>query len=216
MKASIVRKTYKSLLSKHCSQKTALLGGRTRRAEVDMVLGSPPVAPMLPAFRAGELMPPPHLFRPPPPQMSPSTVDPMNSIKPPLESDIALYVPRSPHRRSHTHFSTRIRATAIRFTARCAATRSRSTSLHRVWMQTRFMLLCRITGRRRDAYSHGWNVADRWRLPRKGKAAFTSPLFNILGDRFTRSERRDHLVKARWKMRPGHHGSLVGRSHIRQ
>lgn len=103
MKASIVRKTYKSLLSKHCSQKSALLGGRTRSAEVDMVLGSPPVAPMLPALRAGELMPPPHLFRPPP-QPTPPTVDPMNSIKPPLVSDIVLYVPRSLHCRTRNMF----------------------------------------------------------------------------------------------------------------
>lgn len=115
LKASIVSKTYKSLLSKHCSQKSALLGGRTRNAEVDMVLGSPPVAPMLPAFKAGELMPPPHLFRPPPPQILLPTVDPMNSIKPPLESDIALYVPRSPHRRSHTRFFTPFTPIAIRF-----------------------------------------------------------------------------------------------------
>lgn len=84
------RRTYKSLLSKHCSQKSALLGGRTRSAEVDMVLGSPPVAPMPPALKAGELMPPPHLFRPP--------ADPMNSIKPPLESDMVLHVARTaPH-----------------------------------------------------------------------------------------------------------------------
>lgn len=60
------RRTYKSLLdgvSKHCSQKSALLAGRTRSAEVDMVLGRPPVAPM-PAPNEGELMPPPHLLRP--------------------------------------------------------------------------------------------------------------------------------------------------------
>lgn len=133
-KASIVRKTYKSLLSKHCSQKSALLGGRTRNAEVDMVLGSPPVAPMLPAFKAGELIPPPHLFRPPPLQMPSPTVDPMNSIKPPLESDIALYVPRSPHRRSHTRFLTpftRSRSASVA-SPRSAATHPRSTFLHRV------------------------------------------------------------------------------------
>lgn len=82
-------RTYKSLLSKHCSQKSALLGGRTRRAEVDMVLGNPLVAPM-PAFKAGELIPPPHLFKPP--------ADPTNSIKPPLESDMALHIARAaPH-----------------------------------------------------------------------------------------------------------------------
>lgn len=88
-KSPSARKTYKSLLSKHCSQKSALLGARTRSAEVDMVLGSPPVAPM-PALKAGELIPPPHLFRPP--------ADPMNSIKPPLESDMVLHVVRTaPH-----------------------------------------------------------------------------------------------------------------------
>lgn len=53
-----------------------------------MVLGNPPVAPIPPALRAGELMPALHLFRPPPtPQ--PSLTKPTNSIKPPLESDIA-------------------------------------------------------------------------------------------------------------------------------
>lgn len=85
---TIVRRTYKSLLSKHCSQKSALLGCRTRNAEVDMVLGNPPVAPIPPALRAGELMPALHLFRPPP-MPQPPPVKLTNSIKPPLESDIA-------------------------------------------------------------------------------------------------------------------------------
>lgn len=86
------RRTYKSLLdavSKHCSQKSALLAGRTRRAEVDMVLGRPPVAPM-PAPSEGELMPPPHLFRPP-----------VKSNSPPLQPDIVpgagFVSPRVPH-----------------------------------------------------------------------------------------------------------------------
>lgn len=76
--------TYKSLfggVSKHCSQNRAFLDGRARRAEADRVRGSPPdaVAPP-PAAKDGELMPPPHLFRPP--------VDSGKSIKPLLVPDI--------------------------------------------------------------------------------------------------------------------------------
>lgn len=170
-----------------------------------MVLGSPPVAPRLPALRAGELMPPPHLFRPPP-QTSPSTVDPMNSIKPPLEWDIALYVSRSPHRRSHTRFHA-IHAIAIsfgRFTALCCdspaiyVSSSRSNDV-----QTQIMLLCHVTGRRRDAYLHGWNV-DRWRLSRKGKAAFTSPFVQYprVG---SPDQREGYHLEETWKIHPDHH-----------
>lgn len=78
-----MRRTYKSLLdvvSKHCSQKSARLAGRTRRAEVDMVLGKPPAVPTPPAPNEGELMPASHLFKPP--------IDSTKSIKPSLEPDI--------------------------------------------------------------------------------------------------------------------------------
>lgn len=77
------KSTYKSRLdwvSKHCSQKSALRGGRTLRAEVERVLGKLPPPPA-PAPSDGELIPPPHLFRPP--------VTVATSEKPALDPDIA-------------------------------------------------------------------------------------------------------------------------------
>lgn len=65
----------------------------------------------------------------------------------------------------------------------------------RIDLRSWFMPLRHVTGQGRDAYLYGCR-RDRWRLPRKGKAA-SRLLCSISSGHFTRPEKRDPSSRRR-------------------